>query len=954
MQSRHTSRLLTLLCTAATLPILALSTASPAASATPASVAIESAGIARETGCAVIHVATSQPTQVRLERTSGRARLVADFLDAVLAPNAAGAIQRIPPLRDAVTIRQASSKPPVVRLEVVSLAGGAPTAQRFADSRGLLVKLQLEEPPNGGPRTARPAPSLMSDARVAAIRLASATLPPPLIAPISGMVTRSGPELGLAALARPAEGPPQRDLPSRMAAAPPTERHSPRSSVPSGGRQSPATFVVRETDGGAVPGGEVGALGGAPAVQPPPPEADAAELQQVRVVGLDPLRVAIDCSRPLRYRLEELESPRRYVLTFPGAAIGRDCLQAVALHPAQPGAVTVSQGTVGAQVTIPATDGDLCSPKPGASPRTVVCELARPLEGTLVAQRPAPAGAEAGAATSPAPDADNLLINVDFQNAPVVEILTALAKYADRNIITTPSVQGNMSVHLTRVTLVEALDLVAALNSLEYTLVGERNYIVGTAEEIARVGGAVAALPIELIYKPENTTPYRIAEELREVVEQIGVTLKIVEDAQSVVFMNLPDERSGEWLRDRAAQVDVPPIDTTRWIQLEHLTAAQAASALEGLTPNVEVQVPGPAAPQVAVVGLSGKSVDVDKAEQVLASIDVEPTIAPEAVGDVVTRSLRVTYVDPEAFTELVTSMFAGQAEAYLATPPTELRDIQGSEKVGGIRPSAQIIVRGPESAVAAVEELLAQIDVPPPQVEITATITDVGIDKDQKVGFEWDLPGLIVSEEMTAGDGFKFGKISRAALNSGGSGSFTASFEAMVTGSNATILSRTKLVAVNGKSASFLVGEIVPYEIAVAGDGTIKSSVEFQEIGLGLKFGPNVDSSDQITLFLAPHVRSFSGYSPQGYPVVVTREAETIVRVSDGDVIAIGGLLRDEEVKTLSGIPFLKDIPLFGELFKKRQTQRRKSEVVVFAEVKLLRPGAAPVSAEAPAVGEG
>ena len=77
-------------------------------------------------------------------------------------------------------------------------------------------------------------------------------------------------------------------------------------------------------------------------------------------------------------------------------------------------------------------------------------------------------------------------------------------------------------------------------------------------------------------------------------------------------------------------------------------------------------------------------------------------------------------------------------------------------------------------------------------------------------------------------------------------------------------------------------------------------------------------------------------------------------MRVSDGDVIAIGGLLRDEEVKTLSGIPFLKDIPLFGELFKKRQTQRRKSEVVVFAEVKLLRPGAAPVSAEAPAVGEG
>ncbi len=954
MQSRQTLRLLPLLCTAATLYSLAPASPALAATGDPASVAIESAGIARETGCAVVHVTTSQPTQVRLERPPDRARLVADFLDAVLAPNGATAIQRTPQLRKAVTIRQASSKPPVVRLEVVSPAGRTPAVQRFPDCRGLLVKVQVDRPSGGAALTAPPAAETTNTELLTGLRFVSTSTP--LVAPIASPTVQPGTAPDTPVVARP-DGRVLRDLPARMAAAPTPEVRSPLAAPPStllSGEddRAPAVVLVPGDSGAAASGAETAMPAEPPSLRSPGAGAPSggAELRRIRVVDTAPLRVAIDCSRPMPYRLDELESPRRYVLTFPGATIGRDCLQAVALHPSQPGFLTVEQSAEGAEVVIPAANGEVCTPKPGASPNTIVCELTGGTDGGLVAQRPA------GAEESPAgvPDAESLLINVDFQDAPVVEILTALAKYADRNIIATTSVSGTMNVHLTRVTLAEALDLIAALNSLEYTLVGERNYVVGTAEEIARVKGVDGALPIELIYKPQNTTPYRIAQEMREVTEQLGVTIKIVEDAQSVVFMNLPDEKAGEWLRERAAQVDVPPIDTTRWIQLEHMTAAQAAAALEGLVPNVEVHRPGPEAPQVAVIGLSGKSVDVDKAEQLLANIDVEPTLAPEAVGELVTAPLQVAYVDPDALVQLIQSMFGEQVEVHLASSPLELRDVEGSEKSGGIRPAATVVVRGPEAVVAAVRELYAQVDVPPPQVEITATITDVALDKDQKVGFEWELPGLTVSEESTAGDGFKFGRFTRAPLNASGSGSFTASFEAMMTNSNATILSRTTLVAVNGKSANFLVGEIVPYEVAVAGDGTVSRSVEFQEIGLGLKFGPIVDANDKITLFLAPQVRSFSGFSPQGYPIVATREAQTIVRVADGDVIAIGGLLRDEELKTLSGIPLLKDIPFFGELFKKRQKQRRKSEVVVFAEVKLLRPEAAPASAEATEVGQG
>jgi type II secretory pathway component GspD/PulD (secretin) len=658
------------------------------------------------------------------------------------------------------------------------------------------------------------------------------------------------------------------------------------------------------------------------------------------------------------YRIEKLDSPSRYVVTFPGAIVAPACVRAVALHPAREGAVSVQESDQGATVVIPADDGELCSARPGAFPQTVLCGLARGGLPTRVADRPEP-GTES-AEPSPAQERPaEALINVDFQDAPVVEILTALARYAEKNIITTPAVTGNMSVSLSQVTLTEALDLIVALNNFEYVLVGDRNYVVGTPEEIARLkkapGAAGAPLPLELVYQPQNTTPQRIAQELAEVVKERGVTIRIVEDAKSMVFMNVPDEATLEWLREHAVQVDVPPQDTTRWVQLEHLTPAQAEAALKGLTPKVQLRLPGPEAGQVAVIALSGKSVDVDEAETILKTIDVAPPVGvePTAKEEAVARTLRVSYIDPEAIVTLITSMFGEQVQAFLASSTRDIAEAQGTQEAGGVRPAGTIVVRGPEAVVAAVEQLVAQVDVPPPQVQITATITDITGQREGDVGATWTLPGLIVSEENTAKGGFNFGKIVRGAWNTGGAGSFQATLDALLKNTSSTILSRTKLVAVNGKSADFLVGDIIPYEVAVAGDGTVTRSVEFENVGLGLKFSPTVDTKDQITIFIAPQVRSFSGFTPQGYPIVSTREAQTIARVSDGDIIVIGGLLRDEELKTLSGVPFMRDIPLFGELFKKRQTTRKKSEIVVFAEVKLLRPGEAPASGR-PAEGEG
>ncbi|MFQ6098261.1 MAG: type II secretion system protein GspD, partial [Armatimonadota bacterium] len=190
---------------------------------------------------------------------------------------------------------------------------------------------------------------------------------------------------------------------------------------------------------------------------------------------------------------------------------------------------------------------------------------------------------------------------------------------------------------------------------------------------------------------------------------------------------------------------------------------------------------------------------------------------------------------------------------------------------------------------------------------------------------------------------GWRFGTFERDKMD------FVSNFVASLERKRSKILASPKVVTLNKKTGNILVGSIIPYEITVPSEGTVTRSVQLQEIGLGVEFTPIVHSDDSITMYLKPRVATFTGFSPAGFPIVSTREAKTILRIHDGDTIIIGGLLQDEELVTKAGIPFVKDWPIIGELFSSRKKTRTKTEIVILAEVTILRPGS-PATAEAAA----
>jgi general secretion pathway protein D len=116
--------------------------------------------------------------------------------------------------------------------------------------------------------------------------------------------------------------------------------------------------------------------------------------------------------------------------------------------------------------------------------------------------------------------------------------------------------------------------------------------------------------------------------------------------------------------------------------------------------------------------------------------------------------------------------------------------------------------------------------------------------------------------------------------------------------------------------------------------------TVQRQEVGIKLEVTPQVNAQGDVKLFLKQEVSSVAGpVSSRSSDLIINkREFETTVTVGDGQLFAMGGLLNDDERRTIERIPLLSDIPLIGELFKSRSRSRSKTNLMVFIRPTILR----------------
>ncbi len=151
-------------------------------------------------------------------------------------------------------------------------------------------------------------------------------------------------------------------------------------------------------------------------------------------------------------------------------------------------------------------------------------------------------------------------------------------------------------------------------------------------------------------------------------------------------------------------------------------------------------------------------------------------------------------------------------------------------------------------------------------------------------------------------------------------------------------ILAEPKLLAINGKSGSFNVGNEIPVPSQMGQYGNI--AYDFKTTGVILNFTPTIlEKSNRVMLKLSPEVSEIDGsyVSQSGIPGFKTRKVDTTVELGDGETLVIAGLLSHSSSQSKSKVPWIGDLPGIGLLFSSLKNEKRDTELVIFITPKIV-----------------
>ena len=258
--------------------------------------------------------------------------------------------------------------------------------------------------------------------------------------------------------------------------------------------------------------------------------------------------------------------------------------------------------------------------------------------------------------------------------------------------------------------------------------------------------------------------------------------------------------------------------------------------------------------------------------------------------------------------------------------------------------PRNALIYQGSATDWGRLLPLIKQMDKAPRQVMIEVTVAEVTLTNDQEFGVAW------LANNADLG---KFnGNISSGVLNTatGGAGlnylldiggQTRASLKALASQDRISVLSTPRLMVKSGEEANLDVGTEVPTITSQATGGIntgggstgFVQTVQYRKTGILLSIKPVVYSDDRVDIELRQEVSEalpIGADSGVSSPAIFNRSYSTSLSLKDGSAILIAGLMSQRQTNGNSGIPFLKDVPVLGNLFKSQKVGRNKTELVL------------------------
>jgi len=428
---------------------------------------------------------------------------------------------------------------------------------------------------------------------------------------------------------------------------------------------------------------------------------------------------------------------------------------------------------------------------------------------------------------------------------------------------------------------------------------------------------------------------------------------------------------------DIIERMDRSAVQTTEILRLKYGVAEDVVSMLNTLEKSRQGE--GAEADKEAIlvadkrtnsVVVTADELTVERIRKLVSYLDTPL----EQSGNV--RVIYLEYADALEVAEVLTRVM--QNIARLEEGGATKRSGNNESTIEADAGTNSLIITADTDEMAALESVIARLDIRRAQVLIEAIIVEMEMTEGQELGLQWlfsndggiygsnistssaqQARNRALADAILPDDGSETiptrgvaGALSQIPGTTLGWGvvdedlTMTVILNALETQGNANILSTPSLLTLDNEEAFITVGQQVPfvtgsYTNTGVGNGAQNpfQTIERQSVGVTLKVTPQINEGDSVVLDIVQEVSSISAQILAASDVITNeRKIETKVLVNDSDIVVLGGLVKDDVQNSTQGVPILSGIPLLGRLFRNDVVTVTKSNLLVFIRPTIIR----------------
>ncbi len=574
---------------------------------------------------------------------------------------------------------------------------------------------------------------------------------------------------------------------------------------------------------------------------------------------------------------------------------------------------------------------------------------------------------------------------VNLKDTDIQEFIKFVADVTGTTMVVDPNVKGKVRVISSQpVTQAELYDLFLSILDVQgYTAVRSGQIIRIVPSKDARsspvplMGDQDIAANDEYVtqvIRLENISAAKLIPVLRPLVPQ-QAHMAAYAPSNAII---LSDIRSNIGrIVDIIERMDRSAVQTTEIIRLRYGVAEDVVSMLNALEKSRQGE--GAEADKEAIlvadkrtnsVVVTADELTVERIRKLVTYLDTPL----EQSGNV--RVIYLEYADAVEVAEVLTRVM--QNIARLEEGGANKRSGNNESTIEADAGTNSLIITADTDEMAALESVIARLDIRRAQVLIEAIIVEMEMTEGQELGLQWlfsndsglyggnistssaqqarnrALADAILPDDgsETISTGSVVGALSQIPGTTLGWGvvdqdlTMSVILNALETQGNANILSTPSLLTLDNEEAFITVGQQVPF---VTGSYTSTGvangaqnpfqTIERQSVGVTLTVTPQVNEGDSVVLDIVQEVSSISAQILVASDVITNeRKIETKVLANDSDIVVLGGLVKDEVQDSAQGVPILSDIPLLGRLFRNDVVTVTKSNLLVFIRPTIIR----------------